>query len=55
LRYQFGGKLMRRCFAFLIIAAGLAPGLPATAATYVDESACAGYHAAQHKAWTGSP
>ena len=25
-----------------------------TAGQYVDESACAGCHAAQHKAWTGS-
>jgi predicted CXXCH cytochrome family protein len=49
-----GGNVMPRRLALLFLAAGLALGLQAMAATFVDESACAGCHEAQHKAWTGS-
>jgi uncharacterized membrane protein len=47
-RDRSGRNLMRRRFAMLLLAAGLAFGLPAMAAVYVDESACAGCHAAQY-------
>jgi len=41
---------MRRHLSLFLLAIGLALGLSAMAATYVDESACAGCHAAQHQA-----
>jgi len=53
-RDRSGGNMMRRRFALLLLAAGVALGPPAMAAIYVDESACAGCHEVQHKAWSGS-